>query len=410
MSPAMYAEHDAAAERRYTDLSFLIEANDHIAGALLSLLDAGEALELIRRQDWYPKDLESRVHQALGISTHSDHSFSFTSALRRWRKRLPYLPAADSQLELMCRNNGGLILPADPGWPAQLNDLGFGAPICLWWRAKNPELLITQDLETSVAIVGSRDSSDYGNQATSQLATGLRQAGATIISGGAYGIDACAHRAALQVEEASAESPSTIAILAGGLDRLYPSGNHNLLRTIIDRGLLLSEVPPGTAPTRFRFLNRNRMIAGFAQLVVVTEARFRSGALNTARQAVDLGREVAALPGSVFSPNSVGTHRLIRAGEAGLVTNVEDALELLPALSATAGTGSANEQPARATDGLNGPQNLILDVLPRRGAKLVDELCALSGLPAIDTIRALSILEGRGQARQEGFGWKRIGA
>ena len=94
----MYAEHDAAAERRYTDLSFLIEANDHIAGALLSLLDAGEALELIRRQDWYPKDLESRVHQALGISTHSDHSFSFTSALRRWRKRLTYLPAADSQL------------------------------------------------------------------------------------------------------------------------------------------------------------------------------------------------------------------------------------------------------------------------------------------------------------------------
>lgn len=405
----MDIEHDPVEEETYAKLSFLIETNDHVAGALFGLISAAELLALIEREDWFPRDLEQRVHQELGATASNSSQVNFAAALRRWRKRLPYAPESAALLGTMRRCGGGMLLPGDAAWPRQLDDLGHGRPLCLWWRTRDPRRLARQELRRNVAIVGSRDSSDYGNQATTQLAAGLRQAGFCIVSGGAYGIDACAHRAALQEPEPGDQVPPTIALLAGGLDRLYPAGNANLLQQVIEHGVLLSEVPPGTAPTRFRFLNRNRLISAFCHLIIVTEARFRSGALNTARQAVDLGREVAALPGSVFSPNSVGTHRLLRAGEAGLVTNVEDALELLPGVPAHGVSEPEQELPVRPGDGLNATQSLVLDVLPRRGSKLVDELCALSGVSAMEVLRALTVLQGRGQAATEGFGWRRVG-
>lgn len=400
---------DTTAERVYARLSFLIESNDHVGGALHQLIGARDLLALIERQDWFPADLQRRVAFELGTLVSADNPVSFTAALTRWRRRLAYAPDARNLLEAIERVGGGLLLPGQEGWPGQLDDLGHGAPLCLWWRSSDPGRLRVQEQGRNVGIVGSRDSSDYGNQVTRELAAGLARHGICIVSGGAYGIDAAAHRAALETDGGPEAPCPTIAFLAGGLDRLYPAGNANLLRQVIEHGVLLSEVPPGTAPARFRFLNRNRLISAFCHLVVVTEARYRSGALNTARQAVDLGREVAAIPGSVFSPNSVGTHRLVRAGEAGLVTSVQDALELLPARCGTATQPVLVQEPERATDGLDHIQGLVLDVLTRSTANPVDQVCALSGLSAPEALRALHVLRARGQAMEAPGGWKRVG-
>ena len=396
-------------ERLYTQLSFLIEANDYVAGALMKLIGAEELLKLIHRPDWYPADLDLQVSEELGICPSAGNQINFTTALKRWRRRIAYAPDPQSLLDGIGRVGGGILTPQSDLWPSQLDDLGLGAPLCLWWRSSNPQRLAGQQLGRNVGIVGSRDSSDYGNQVTRELALGLAQRGVCIVSGGAYGVDAAAHHAALQAEVSDLSAAPTIAFLAGGLDRLYPAGNSALLNQVIDRGVLLSEAPPGTTPARFRFLNRNRLIAAFCHLIVVTEARFRSGALNTARQAVELGREVAVIPGSVFSPNSVGTHRLLRAGEAGLITNVQDALELLPGVLGQDAQPQLVPQAARATDGLSSEQALILDVLSRTRCAVVDELCARSGVPAMETLRALHVLQHRGQATAEDSGWKRVG-
>ncbi|WP_431711978.1 DNA-processing protein DprA [Glutamicibacter uratoxydans] len=404
----MDAEITHTMSATYAQLSFLIEANDYVAGVLMRRIGPRELLALIHRVDWYPRDLKHLVEEELGVASSSSSRVSFEAALRRWRQRLPYAPPALKHLDIIREVGGGLLTPADKLWPKQLNDLGYGAPLCLWWRSKDPTRLASHGIERNVGIVGSRDSSDYGNQITVELAGELAQRGICVISGGAYGIDAAAHRAALQAERSITDSVPTIGIMAGGLDRLYPAGNHQLLRQIIDQGILLSEVPPGTAPARFRFLNRNRLIAAFCHLIVVTEARFRSGALNTARQAVDLGREVAAVPGSVFSPNSVGTHRLIRSGEAGLITNIADALELLPALLPEVPQQLSIDH-ERATDGLNPEQALLLDVLSRTQALTLDELCARSGVPVPVALTALHYLKLRNQASDLGSTWKRVG-
>lgn len=403
----MKSLHVDQLERTYAQLSFLIESNDFVAGALLNLIGAEELLALIQRENWHPSDLEGRVREELGGLAASNSQINFNAALKRWRNRLPYAPDPQFLLDSIRRVGGGILLPSDPLWPAQLNDLEWGAPICLWWRSSNPQRLAQQQLALNVGIVGSRDSSDYGNQVTGELARGLVQQGICIISGGAYGIDAAAHRAALNAETPEADPP-TIALMAGGLDRLYPAGNSNLLSQVIEHGVLLAEVPPGTTPARFRFLNRNRLIAAFCQLIVVTEARFRSGALNTARQAVDLGRDVAAIPGSVFSPNSVGTHRLLRAGEAGMITNVQDVLELLPAARHQQQPEQTLEA-ARVTDGLSGAQQLIFDSLSWDKPAILDEVCARSGIPVVQTLQGLQVLQSRGLAINQGSGWKRMG-
>jgi DNA processing protein len=159
------------------------------------------------------------------------------------------------------------------------------------------------------------------------MAYGLAQRGICIVSGLAYGIDAHAHRAALAGSQG--EGPATLAVLAGGLDRDYPSGNADLAAAIRGNGLTLSELPPGSAPTRYRFLQRNRIIAALAGVTCVVEARWRSGALNTAHHAETIARHVAAVPGSVHSANSAGCHRLLKDGSAVLVSDAAELAELL---------------------------------------------------------------------------------
>lgn len=390
-------------------LNQLVEPNDVTAAALLELMTPAELLALIRREDHVPQGLGLKLAEATGQQPAPNSAQDLHVALTRWRKRLPYANE-HAALQTMQRLGGGLLTDQDPGWPAQLGDLGLGRPLCLWWRAAEPGNLAGDPART-VSIVGSRDASDYGNQVTFELARALGLQGFTIVSGGAYGIDAAAHRAALSLDGWDFPNPPTITILAGGADRLYPAGNHNLLEQVIARGALYSEVPPGTTPTRFRFLNRNRLIAAFSRLTIVTEARHRSGALNTASHAVELGRDVAAVPGSVFSPNSAGTHRLIRSGAAELISSPAEASELLgiapdaPADAASAEPGDPRQRPV---DGLPVEVGMLYDVLSFTKPMSPDEISARSGVTILQTLRGLSTLQGRGLAVRNDAGWKLV--
>jgi len=390
----------------HAHLNQLIEPNDYTATALLELMSPMELLTLIRTADHVPLGLKPQVDEILGVTTSSNMAQELHVALTRWRKRLP-LSNPVAALDTAARHHGGLLIPGDAAWPKQLDDLNLGRPLCLWWRANDPQLLAGQEINHNVAIVGSRDASDYGDQVTFDLGRTLATHGYTVVSGGAYGIDACAHRAALTVEEWSYSNPPTITVMAGGIDRLYPSGNSNLLNQVVARGVLLSEVPPGTTSARFRFLNRNRIIAALSRLVIVAEARHRSGALNTASHAVELGRDVAAVPGSVFSPNSAGCHRLITEGSAALLTSPQDALALVGAEQSPRAPRTDLE-PQRSTDQLGRDEGMVYDTLSFSKRLLVDEISARSGVPLIQTLQAVGRLETLGLACTDGLSWKLV--
>ncbi|WP_341953626.1 DNA-processing protein DprA [Salinibacterium sp. TMP30] len=211
-----------------------------------------------------------------------------------------------------------LITPEHPHWPTRMNDLGIHAPFALWVRGDS-EILID---DKTTAIVGARAATGYGEHITMEIGAGLVERGHTIASGAAYGIDGMAHRGAL------ASGGRTMAYLSGGVDRFYSSGHDALLGRIVERRVVVSELPCGAMPTRWRFLQRNRLIAANSATVVVTEAGWRSGSLNTASHAAALGRAVGAVPGPVTSAASAGCHRLIRENRATLITNTKEAATL----------------------------------------------------------------------------------
>ena len=276
-----------------------------------------------------PAEGESALFcSANGYYTPGEHQMSrdkFGKALAtrrlRWNRRMERTLNAEAHMAATC--GAWLVTPADPLWPPQLNDLGPARPYGLWCRGDSRHLLDVASAP-SVALVGSRDPSIYGTEATTHLAAELARRGYTVISGGAMGIDIAAHRAALTQQ--GSDLP-TIAFMAGGLDRLYPAQNSDALNMIVDRGLIMSEVSVGNTPTRWRFLERNRLIAALARHTIVVEARWRSGALNTARHAMEIGRTLWAVPGQINSPNSVGTNRLLRDGLAQTLTEAADILE-----------------------------------------------------------------------------------
>lgn len=244
-------------------------------------------------------------------------------ALSRWAPRIQDL-APEKDLAAIERLGGGFLVPGDEHWPTGLDDLP-DAPWGLWYRGTLGAGIPAPS--RCAAVTGSRDSTSYGASVTGEMAYGLAQRGICVIAGLAYGIDAHAHRAALAGTVGA--GPATIAVLGGGLDRDYPSGNADLAAAIRANGLTLSELPPGTAPTRHKFLQRNRIIAALAGVTCVVEARWRSGALNTAHHAETIARHVAAVPGSVHSANSAGCHRLLKEGGAVLVTDAAELTELL---------------------------------------------------------------------------------
>jgi DNA processing protein len=205
---------------------------------------------------------------------------------------------------------------ASPEYPRELNDLAH-PPRELYTIGRSSALSLPR-----VAIVGTRNSTAYGERITRTLTRALVRGGVSIVSGMARGIDAAAHRTALE------EGGNTIAVLGTGVDVPYPVGHRQLHRTIADHGLVLSENHPGMKAAQGAFPKRNRIIAALAPVTIVVEAGFRSGALNTASQAIELGRVVAAVPGPIDSDQSRGSNQLLRDG-AVLIAAPEDALTLL---------------------------------------------------------------------------------
>jgi DNA processing protein len=379
-------------------LSRLMEPQDAAGLALVQAAGPTDALRIATGVVKAGPGLEQEITRLLAEAGGPSGWAGMAAALKRWQPRIPDL-APERDLATMSRLGGRLIIPSDGLWPAQLGDLGLQEPICLWWRGHEQPL---PAVEQSIALVGSRDSTSYGASVTGDLAYSLAQRGYTVVSGGAYGIDAHSHRAALA--GGSAALP-TIAVMAGGVDRFYPSGNEDLLRAVSNQGAVLAEVPPGSAPTRYRFLQRNRLIAALSAVTVVVEARWRSGALNTAHHAESLGRAVGAVPGSVHSANSAGCHRLLRDGGAVCVTDAAEVAEL--AGPSGAGLPEQREGEAHLQDGLTLEDLILLDALPLRSTTSVEKLSAVAGLGQ-DSVRAgLGRLGLLGLAVSERGGWKR---
>ncbi len=324
----------------------------------------------------------------------------------RWNRRMERTLNAEAHMAATC--GAWLVTPADPLWPPQLNDLGPARPYGLWCRGDSRHLLDVASAP-SVALVGSRDPSIYGTEATTHLAAELARRGYTVISGGAMGIDIAAHRAALTQQ--GSDLP-TIAFMAGGLDRLYPAQNSDALNMIVDRGLIMSEVSVGNTPTRWRFLERNRLIAALARHTIVVEARWRSGALNTARHAMEIGRTLWAVPGQINSPNSVGTNRLLRDGLAQTLTEAADILEYDSAAGFELGTEHESEwdraASSSALDELTERQGRVWDDLSPRSYRGVDEIAAALGLSARDVMADLFHLGRCGLAESSGTSWRKV--
>ncbi|MDO4791232.1 MAG: DNA-processing protein DprA [Buchananella hordeovulneris] len=313
-------------------------------------------------------------------------------ALTRWRTRLAgedpqrWVERDLRALELL---GASFFYRGQEGYPSQFLDLGSAAPLGLWVRGE-AGLLHSQ---LSVALVGARAATGYGERVARDLTLELcrQQPGLVAVSGGAYGIDACVHRAAL------AADGNTVAFLAGGVDRLYPAGNADLLQEVAEHGAVVSEMPPGAVPSRVRFLQRNRLIA-CAGATVVAEAAVRSGALNTATHAVNLGRSVGAVPGPATSQQSAGCHRLIRDG-ATLVTSAPEVLELLPALAWELGE-QAPSPDDQLLDGLDATGRMVLDALPLRASAPLEQIAKRAALAADETETALALLEMAGRVRR----------
>ena len=238
----------------------------------------------------------------------------------------------------------------------------------------------------AVAIVGSRNATRYGRDVAARLARELSQAGVTIVSGFARGVDGAAH-------EAAREGPGgTVAVLGCGVDVDYPREHARLKEAMVATDLLLSEFPPGTEPRPQNFPVRNRIIAGLAAGVVVVEASRRSGSLITARLAADCGRDVFAVPGSVFSETSIGTHELLRDG-AILCRGAEDVLsELFPAVGGPARSVEAPRIPAQ----LSAEAARLYEVLRREESSTADDLAESLDYPAATVLAALFELEAAG--------------
>ena len=350
---------------------------------------------------------------ANGYYTPGEHQMSrdkFSKGLAtrrlRWNRRMERTLNTEAHMAATC--GAWLVTPADPLWPPQLNDLGPARPYGLWCRGDSRHLLDVASAP-SVALVGSRDPSIYGTEATTHLAAELARRGYTVISGGAMGIDIAAHRAALTQQ--GSDLP-TIAFMAGGLDRLYPAQNSDALNMIVDRGLIMSEVSVGNTPTRWRFLERNRLIAALARHTIVVEARWRSGALNTARHAMEIGRTLWAVPGQINSPNSVGTNRLLRDGLAQTLTEAADILEYDAAAGFELGTEHESEwdqvASSSALDELTERQGRVWDDLSPRSYRGVDEIAAALGLSARDVMADLFHLGRCGLAESSGTSWRKV--
>lgn len=308
-------------------LSMIAEPDDPVTGRVLNQVGGVETLRLI-------EDDQAEVpgmNRADAIA---------------WRERLMAaithdLPGRVAQLQ---GGRIGTLIPADAHWPAGLNELRDRTPYMLWTRGATS--FLSGAVEDRVSIVGARAASPYGTTVAVELAAELANQERVIVAGGSYGIEGAAHRATL------AAGGSTVAVLAGGVDRPYPSGHAELLDRVGDLGLVVSEVPPGAAPSRHRFVARTRLLAALSGTTVIPEAGSRSMSLRVATEAHLLGRSVGAVPGPITSATSSGPNDLLKRGIAEVVTSAQDVAALLDlpdnarGTSRQAGLGQRREPPS----------------------------------------------------------------
>lgn len=348
----------------------IAEPGDGVAGALIAQLGAVEALRVALEDSRFA--LSDRV---------------IGEAQRRWQPRAQSRAVGDS-LRGAHEVGAQLVLPGDAQWPASLDDLGDHAPLLLWVRGDAERLIMPE----RISIVGARAASSYGESVAAEFAGDLAASDTLVVSGGAYGIDGAAHRAALGV------GGSTVAFLAGGLDRAYPAGHQQLFERIQESGAMVSELPCGAAPTKWRFLARNRLIAALGAATVVVEAGWRSGSLNTAGHAATLGRPLGAVPGPVTSAASAGCHRLLREYDARCVTSTAEVRELI---SLDTGLGGG-EDAAR----VDPDQTRLIDAMSTRTARRATELARLAGLSAEKVRTLLGLLSLEGAVSEQDAGWR----
>jgi DNA processing protein len=382
-------------------LTYLAEPTDRWLGELVRALGAAPALHAIR---------SGRL---------ADTRRGLQRALERWQVRLDELPTPEEVIGF--RSSGiRLVCPGDPEWPGQLADLGDQQPYALWLRG-NADLRFS--CLRSVAIVGSRAASAYGSYVAAEFAASVAARGWAVVSGGAYGVDASAHRGALGADGV------TVAVLACGVDVPYPTAHTELFEAVAAQGVIVSEWPPGRTVNRLRFLVRNRVIAALATGTLVVEAGERSGALNTARHARDLGRRLMAVPGPVTSDISAGCHQIIRDWQGMLVTSAADVAEhlspvgeplaLLPAAALAQSTpataqGQAQPRPAsrrRARPALDRDQldlesTQVLEAMPGRGGMGTTRIAQRAGLAPRTAIACLGGLASAGFIERCEEGWR----
>lgn len=294
---------------------------------------------------------------------------------------------ADRELRLIERHNLKVITIKDEDYPANLKNIPDPPPV-LYVKGQ----ILPRDSK-SISIVGARKATDYGKRVANEISIELAIRGFTIVSGMAYGIDSAAHNGAISA------SGRTLAVMGNGLDIVYPGGNVELFKKIIDHGAVLSEFPIGTKPKKERFPIRNRIISGLSLGTVVVEASRTSGSLITANLALEQGREVFAVPGSIYSITSKGTNDLIKQG-AKLVGSVEDILEELSNYTFEKVSNYLPEKIDPVELNLMDDEMKVLNaigLLPTH----IDEITRSSNLPMSKVSSALVMLELRGLVNQQ---------
>lgn len=369
--------------------SHLAEPGDGAAGAVVAALGPETALAEV-----VAGGRDGAARDAAGLT-----GKEWKDAVARWRPRWDPRVVCNN-LAVARRARLRLLTPDDEEWPAPLADLGRHGPTCLWVRGAASALSGPQ---ARVAIVGARAATAYGEHVAAELAADLVARGMVVVSGAAYGIDGTAHRAAL------ASGGTTVAMLAGGVERAYPAGHTDLIDRIAATGAVVSEVPPGSTPTKWRFLQRNRLIAALSDATVVVEAGWRSGSLNTAAHAAALGQPLGAVPGPVTSPASAGCHRLLREFDARCVTNADEVVELLGGTSAEArGPATLFDMPdARHDAGRTDDVTRISDAMSARAWRDTDDIARRAGMSRDDAAAILGLLELEGVVDRDERGWRR---
>ncbi|WP_346151443.1 DNA-processing protein DprA [Nonomuraea recticatena] len=366
------------------------DVGDVIMGRLVRLYGSAATVEMIFR-GILPEDFVEKETARRGDP---EHAAALDRRLRAWQARLQAAaPAAD--LEAGHQAGARLVIPGTAEWPTQLDALGHSRPLGLWVHGSAD---LRYSCLRSVAMVGARSATAYGVHVAAEFGIGLSEANWTIVSGGAYGIDGAAHRGAL------AGPAPTIAVLACGTDVCYPSAHHDLFAAIRRQGAVVSECPPGVHPTRARFLIRNRLIAALSRGTLVVEAAVRSGALNTATHAANLGRHLAAVPGPITSEMSLGCHKLLRERNAVCVTSPAEMIELVGMIGDD--LAPTPRGPVVPRDTLNDETRSVLDAVPSRGGAGPASIAVAAGVDLKTALSCLGGLAAAGYIERVPKGWR----